>query len=252
MNQSTCSTSNARAAKAAIHHGDDEECTTTTKTGLKTLALNKSSSNRRRMQKKCVTFCPTVTVNMFISTPQAQDTSSSSEHTVQNAKTGLDLLSDVAFEEQRQQEMTRCSNVHEKSTVPLINTDGRVCRERHIHRHVVQCALLSYQKRLVGSGSSFKYITDLLAPISLKLSQRARDIALETARVNMIEVGQSPSASVVPICISQFPEIKKRAPSCSASNPQVKRKRKRCPEEASLGFKEIPNHRSVLRHIQSL
>ena len=249
------STSKARAAKAAINHGHDEACSTTSKTGLKTLALHKSGSNRRRMQKKRVTFCPTVTVNMFISTPQAQDTSSSSEHTVQNAKTGLDLLSDVAFEEQRQQEMTRCSNVHEKSTVPLINTDGRVCRERHIHRHVVQCALLSYQKRLVGSGSSCKYITDLLAPISLKLSQRARDIALETARVNLIEVYPSsafPSTSVVPICISQFPEIKKRAPSCSASNPQVKRKRKRCPEEASLGFKEIPHHRSVLRHIQSL
>jgi len=193
----------------------------------RTTSLLKSSSHlqlqeHRPHQKKSVTFCPFVNVRLGF-TKEVDDVSHSHDvHT--NKKAGAHhcttSISSATFEKQRQDVKTRYIDVdHEKAhdDVPLINTYGKVCHERRMQRRMYSRAVSSYQKRLQSrqggcSGSSSPSL--LLAPISINFSQRAKEIALETARQTLLDVypclASSSSDLETPIRISKFPEIKKR------------------------------------------
>lgn len=143
-------------------------------------------------------------------------------------------LSFVNFEAQRRKEMTcsiskKCS---QDKTVPLINTDGKVCTERRVHQRTAIMAILSYQKHMQERLSKSSEFELLVSSVSQKLSQRAKDIALETARQTSFEVYPHLSSSnLAPINISSFPEIKKKSKKREHSseniecNPQLKRSR---------------------------
>jgi len=171
--------------------------------------------NNSRPQKK-VTFCPLVTVNTFPT----------------SFLRSREILS-ADSEQQLQKAMTRRKGKDaQDKTTPTVNPGGKVRIERRIQQRTAIMAVLSYQRRLqeriAGVAPSFEF-TLLLSPISLKLSQRAKDIALETARQTFLEVyAISASASyMVPIHVSEFPEIKKKKkrehPGDFVCNPPPKR-----------------------------
>mmetsp|Transcript_33262 Transcript_33262/g.69945 ORF Transcript_33262/g.69945 Transcript_33262/m.69945 type:complete len:264 (-) Transcript_33262:245-1036(-) len=151
---------------------------------------NKIKSNH---PKENVTFCDFITVNTFPT------------HTI----------SSNDFEQKRQKEMTRVNTKDtEDTTTSIINTEGKVCIERRIQQRTAILAVLSFQKRLHQTVSEVTPSSEFigrLSSTSLKLSQWAKDIALETARQTVLEVyPQSLSTSnSVPIRLSEFPEIKR-------------------------------------------
>ena len=209
----------------------------------RTTSLLKNSNHHlqehRPHKKKTVTFCPFVNVRLGF-TKEADDVSHSHDvHT--NKKAGAHhcttSTTSATFEKQRQDVKTRCIDVDQEKTdddIPLINTYGKVCHERRTQRRMYSRAVLSYQKRLKRrqggcSGSSSPSL--LLAPISIKFSQRAKEIALETARQTLLDVYPSLASSSsdleTPIHISKFPEIKKRRSQelLEFDHPQLKRRR---------------------------
>ena len=165
-------------------------------------------------QQKMITFYPFVSVRSFVSTQDG----------------------DAPIDAQARRK-TSCN-------APLINTDGKVCPKRRIHQHTSTSAVLSYQRRLhkrmnqsdndKGQNNLLlKHLSHklheqypncngctntelLLAHVSTKLSQRAKDIALETARQTLLEIYPASSShsndnQILPIPISEFPKTKKRA-----------------------------------------
>mmetsp|Transcript_21776 Transcript_21776/g.35409 ORF Transcript_21776/g.35409 Transcript_21776/m.35409 type:complete len:195 (-) Transcript_21776:92-676(-) len=148
-----------------------------------------------KTQKK-VAFCSLVTVNTFLSSEE--------KHGI-NSK-------DFEHQSQKQKVIARCKNI-----APAVNTDGNVCIERRTQQRIAIAAVISYQRRLreraTGVAPSFE-LTHLLSHLSLKLSKRAKSIALETARQTFLEVYPFPACSsdTIPTAhiISDFPEIKKK------------------------------------------
>ena len=165
-------------------------------------------------QQKMITFYPFVSVRSFVSTQDG----------------------DAPIDAQARRK-TSCN-------APLINTDGKVCPKRRIHQHTSTSAVISYQrqlhKRMNRSDNDkgqnnllLKHLSHklheqypncngctntelLLAHVSTKLSQRAKDIALETARQTLLEIYPASSShsndnQILPIPISEFPKTKKRA-----------------------------------------
>ena len=207
----------------------------------KTTSLLKSSNHHlqehRPHKKKSVTFCPFVNVRWGF-TKEVDDVSHPHDvHT--NKKAGAHhcttSISSATFEKQRQDVKTRYIDVDQEKTpddIPLINTYGKVCHERRMQRRMYSRAVLSYQKRLQrrqGGCNDSSSPSLLLAPISIKFSQRAKEIALETARQTLLDVYPSlTSSSPNPIRISKFPEIKKRRSTqelLDFEHPQLKRRR---------------------------
>lgn len=171
--------------------------------------------NNSRPQKE-VTFCPLVTVHTFPPSflPSREMLSADSEQQLQKA-------------------MTRRKGKDAQDKTTSVNPDSKVRIERRIQQRTAIMAVLSYQRRLqeriAGVAPSFEFPL-LLSPTSLKLSQRAKDIALETARQTFLEVYPlSASASdMVPIHVSEFPEIRKKKkkrehPGNFVCNPPPKR-----------------------------
>ena len=109
----------------------------------------------------------------------------------------------------------------------VINTEGKVNKERRLQQRTATIAILSYQKRLSdrSKAASSSNFTILMSPVSQKLSQRAKEIAREIARQMYLEVydpqlpispissSSSNSTMMIPIHISEFPELKKKKPS---------------------------------------
>ena len=211
----------------------------------RTTSLLKSSSHHhqehRPHKKKTVTFCPFVNVRLGFTKEVDNVSHSHDVHT--NKKAGAHhcttSISSATFEKQRQDVKTRYIGVDQEKTgddVPLINTYGKVSHERRIQRRLYSRAVLSYQKRLnrrQGGCSAGSSASLLLAPISIKFSQRAKEIALETARQTLLDVypclaSSSSSDLETPIHISKFPEIKKRRSTqelLEFEHPQLKRRR---------------------------
>jgi len=209
----------------------------------RTTSLLKSSNHlqEHRPHQKKITFCPFVNVRLGF-TKEVDDVSHSHDvHT--NKKAGAHhcttSTSSATFEKQRQDVKTRCIAVDQEKTgddVPLINTYGKVCHERRTQRRMYSRAVLSYQKRLQsrrqGGYNDSSSPSLLLAPISIRFSQRAKEIALETARQTLLDVypclASSSSDLETPIHISKFPEIKKRRSTqelLEFEHPQLKRRR---------------------------
>lgn len=103
------------------------------------------------------------------------------------------------------------------------NRQDPLSKDRRIKQMIVRRAVLSYQHHLRGSNELLSNNDDhiRLASMSAKFSRRAKDIALETARMNFLEAygssdrkGQkfSPESESfkldVPVQISEFPMIK--------------------------------------------
>ena len=208
-------------------------------------AWHNMPSTMKRVQNS-VTFRPLITVNTYHLTAPEDDNeallqiataTTSPVHTTPSNPS-------AEFEQRRQKEMTRCcytkdvtpKNTQEEGTknnhtysivIPLINTEGKVNKERRLQQRTATMAILSYQKRLSdhSKAASSSNFTILMSPVSQKLSQRAKDIAREIARQMYLEVYDSQlpfspissysstSMMMIPIPISEFPELKKKNPS---------------------------------------
>mmetsp|Transcript_17595 Transcript_17595/g.36705 ORF Transcript_17595/g.36705 Transcript_17595/m.36705 type:complete len:383 (+) Transcript_17595:315-1463(+) len=182
------------------------------------------------------------------------------------------------------------------SVVPLANTEGLVTPERMTHQRQAVLAILSYQHRLnqMSNTCSLKYsresatsastakntdpninngnirnnknnaIETLLSRASRKFSQRAKDIALEIARLNCLEVyperkdlAQPPSRSAlfaerrradsktraeISSSFASFawqssglPAMKLSIPIAISEFPTIKQKKKRCRRDDDIG-----------------
>lgn len=141
---------------------------------------------------------------------------SARSHDVHSASTRSPTPS--SFERRRHSELTRRADKTSArdENASVVNTDGRVCIERRVQQRTAILAVLSYQKKLRQSSSTGAAAStsnlQLLAPVSFKLSQRAKEIALETARLVFLDVYPQHSASShrTPICISEFPSMKQK------------------------------------------
>ncbi|KAL7464682.1 hypothetical protein ACHAXS_005017 [Conticribra weissflogii] len=128
-------------------------------------------------------------------------------------------------------------------SAPLANTEGLVAPERRMHQRQAILAILSYRQRIrrmtkqMTNTAPSVDVQTLLSRASCKFSRRAKDIALEIARLNRLEVekhvmAQSSSSSSsssegtklwsVPIPISDFPTIRQK------ERPKEREKEKRC------------------------
>ena len=143
-----------------------------------------------------------------------------------------------SFERRRHFELTRRADKTSarNENASVVNTDGRVCIERRVQQRTAILAVLSYQKKLRQRSSTRAAAaasSHLLAPVSLKLSQRAKEIALETARLVFLDVYPQHSASShrTPICISEFPSMKQKKRvlpgETMGCNPQCSKRRRR-------------------------
>mmetsp|Transcript_4870 Transcript_4870/g.10734 ORF Transcript_4870/g.10734 Transcript_4870/m.10734 type:complete len:209 (+) Transcript_4870:138-764(+) len=168
--------------------------------------LRRNSSDR---PQKLVTFCPRVTIKPFPSyreMPNARETPAAPRST-----------NCTQFDQLRRNGMARCKgNDSQDKTASVINSNGEICLERRIQQRITRWAVLSYQRRLQerieGSAPTSVKFTPLLSQVSLKLSQRAKDVSLETARQTYLEVYPFfvSSSNVLPIQISEYPAFKRK------------------------------------------
>jgi hypothetical protein len=110
-------------------------------------------------------------------------------------------------------------NHHSKTAQPDAVKDGQLpSRERRIQQMIARKALLSYQRNLHRSNKH-QDSPRFIAETSQKFSLRAKDRAIELARLNFIEVykedAERPRFSLemelnvdVPIKLSEFPSVK--------------------------------------------
>ena len=167
-----------------------------------------------KKRRREVSFCPSVTVNTYAAARERH------AHTAD-------------FQEQRHAALTRFqgkkSDARDKEA-PLINTEGKVCSERRRHQRSAVNAVLSLQRKLHrktagGCVVASSEVARLLSAASLKLSQRAGDVAREVARQVLLEVHPLQSASnSVPIDLAEFPRLKtkpqsERDESCISALP---------------------------------
>ncbi|KAL3794477.1 hypothetical protein HJC23_013950 [Cyclotella cryptica] len=121
-------------------------------------------------------------------------------------------------------------------------------RERRVQQLIARKAVLSFQRYLQQSHAVSSGNDDQarLAEISAKFSRRAKDVALETARVNFLEAhsslpgGQCPRFSSerdslnvdVPFPLTEFPSVKlTRKVSFDDANAMMRTKRQRVPQK---------------------
>lgn len=215
-NQTATKRSSSSSQTQSNARRDDSEMKINVKqSGWRSSLRRKSINNSIQQKKREVSFCSLVTVNTI---RLKQD----------NVHNESDSPNSADFEQQRQLLRKTCckdqKNAKDKSNVPIVNSEGQVCTERRVQQRTAVAAIISYQRRLRERIESSDSSTLRLCPISLKLSQRAKDIALETARQTLLEVYpllafESNGKALVPIEISEFPEIKK------------KKKKRECPGE---------------------
>jgi len=173
--------------------------------------------NNDKRPQKLVTFCPRVTIKPFPSyreMPNARQTPAAPRST-----------NSTQFDHLRRNGMARCKGKDSQDkTASVINSNGKICLERRIQQRITRWAVLSYQRRLQerkeGSAPNSVKFTPLPSHVSLKLSQRAKDIALETARQTYLEVYPFfvSSSNVLPIQISEYPEIKRKTKRAHSEN----------------------------------
>lgn len=246
--------------------------------------------------KKNVSFSELVTVNLlhFIPeidiSPQAKNLRARNDESFQ------------AHRRQMETKLTRSGNgcssdtdvLNGSSAVPLANTDGLVTPERMMHQRQAILAILSYQHRLNQMPNTFSLknsretataaltsntplidhgnikhnknnaIETLLSRASRKFSQRAKDIALEVARLNCLEVYPERKDLAQPISPSALfaertradskttaekpssfatsawqssglPTMKLSVPIAISEFPTIKQKKKRCRQDDDMG-----------------
>jgi hypothetical protein len=85
--------------------------------------------------------------------------------------------------------------------------------DRKVQQHISLAAVLSFQNHLRRHSSDTSAHSGLLRDVSSKFSQRARDLALERARLTFCEVypPEKGTAPTIPINISKFPRIKRKS-----------------------------------------
>lgn len=154
----------------------------------------------------------------------------------------------------RQIEVKKLDTVPDEDNATITNIEGKVPHERRVHQRTAILAILSYQQRIQeqflknghhatkNSNSSVPVLPPpsstlsnkpqlLLSQVSTKFSQRAKDIALESARLNCLEVYSSDSfpmpssislASLsIPVALSDFPIIKQKKRDCETLSNDV-------------------------------
>ena len=121
-------------------------------------------------------------------------------------------------------------------------------KERRVQQLIARKAVLSFQRYLQQSDAASSENDDQarLAEVSAKFSRRAKDVALEAARVNFLEAhpaspgGQCPrfcskSDSInadVPVRLTEFPTVKlTRKVSIDEDSAMARTKRQRVQEE---------------------
>lgn len=117
------------------------------------------------------------------------------------------------------------------SSIP--SSKGGIPHDRRVQQRLSIKAVLSFQDHLRKQAKDPSTHPDLLRSVSLKFSQRARDLALERGRQLFCEVHQPAKGSVVliPLHISKFPAVKRKSDASRSQNEagsNVRLERKKC------------------------
>ncbi len=100
-----------------------------------------------------------------------------------------------------------------------------ISNDRKVQRRVSIAAVLSFQNYLRKRSSDTSADADLLQEVSSRFSQRARDLALERARLTYCEVYQpvKGTALTIPVQISKYPSFKRKSDVSESQYPKSRR-----------------------------
>lgn len=115
-----------------------------------------------------------------------------------------------------------------KTQVPsdmMTRANSDISNERKVQRRVSIVAVLSFQNYLRKRSSNSSSDADLLQEVASKFSQRARDLALERARLTYCEVYEpvKGSAPTIPVQISKYPSFKRKSDASESQYPKSRR-----------------------------
>lgn len=108
----------------------------------------------------------------------------------------------------------------------MTRANSDISNDRKVQRRVSIAAVLSFQNYLrKRSSSNSSSDADLLQEVASKFSQRARDLALERARLTYCEVYQpvKGSAPTIPVQISKYPSFKRKSDASGSQYPKSRR-----------------------------
>jgi hypothetical protein len=108
----------------------------------------------------------------------------------------------------------------------MTRANSDISNDRKVQRRVSIAAVLSFQNYLRKRCSSDSSTdADLLQEVASRFSQRARDLALERARLTYCEVYQpvKGTAPTIPVQISKYPSFKRKSDASESQNPTKRR-----------------------------
>lgn len=108
----------------------------------------------------------------------------------------------------------------------MTRANSDISNDRKVQRHVSIAAVLSFQNYLRKRRSSDPSSdADLLQEVASRFSQRARDLALERARLTFCEVYQpvKGTAPTIPVQISKYPSFKRKSDASESQCPKSRR-----------------------------
>lgn len=107
----------------------------------------------------------------------------------------------------------------------MTRANSDISNDRKVQRRVSIAAVLSFQNYLRKRSSDPSTDADLLQEVASRFSQRARDLALERARLTYCEVYQpvKGSAPTIPVQISKYPSFKRKPDASESQCPKKRR-----------------------------